>query len=49
VPVLGTVKGTAIIGAILGILGKGIPAYGHEDINIEENRTKDNSDEKKSE
>ena len=48
VPVLGTVKGTAIIGAILGILGKGIPAYGHEDINIEENRTKDNSDEKKS-
>jgi hypothetical protein len=48
VPVVGTVKGTAIIGAILGILGKGIPAYGHEDINIEENRTKDNSDEKKS-
>ena len=48
VPVLGTVKGTAIIGAILGILGKGTPVYGHEEINIEENRTKDNSDEKKS-
>jgi hypothetical protein len=49
VPAVGTVKGTAIIGAILGILGKGTPAYGHEDINIEEEKTKDNSDEKKSE